>query len=85
MRAGFMNRAQDGFKDQMRIAENFVIGKAQNAVAPIGQEAGPGFIPSRGTDGAMLVAIEFDDETRRRAEEICDIRADGLLAAKTDG
>ena len=84
MRAGFMNRAQDGFKDQMRIAENFVIGETKNTIAAGGQKASPGFIAGRGGISAVMVAIEFDDEAGGGAEEIGDMRSDGLLAAEPD-
>ena len=79
-----MNRAQNGFKDQMRISEDFVIGKAQNTIAAAGQEARANLVAGGGGIAAMLVAVQLDDQPAGGAKEVRNIGADGLLPTETD-
>ena len=84
MRAGFMNRAQNGFKNQMRISEDFVIGKAQDAIAMFGENGRALRVPADILIFGMLSAIQLDNQVLRHASEIGDVTSDRNLSTKSE-
>src|SRR5260370_29242515 len=64
------------------IRQHIVVPEAQNTVAPLFEPARPGRVTL--FIRRVLSAVHFNDELRCRAQEIDDVGADRLLAAKAE-
>lgn len=75
---GFIN----GLDNNLCLVEDVVVPKAQNPKAFRPQKGIAASVIVRLLD--MLAAIQFDDDARRKAGEITNIRADRVLSAKLE-
>ena len=64
------------------IAQHVIIPEAKHTIAARFEIGSAFSVPRKARVFVVLSAVEFDDEPRRVAGEVCEVRSDGRLAAK---
>jgi hypothetical protein len=83
-RPQFSQLQSNGLQHTVEIVENFIIGEPQNAVALRLQCDGARGIPRDLRIGRMGGAIDFDNEPRLMAGEVCDEAVEDDLTPKSE-
>jgi hypothetical protein len=74
----------DFLRDRLRVSQNVSGSEAHDFEAFRFQPVRFRLISQRNIRGVVGAAVDFDDKLRRKAHEVCDVRADWGLAAEVE-